>query len=293
MQFTYGGPHAPQVRERLGRHRATCSTSCWRRRASWSGSATTARPAARARVGLDRATSSWASSELRGHRGRPGLAASSSPGSTPRASASTAGATAASWSATRSPTARASPWASRGGTVTDWRQLRQHLHRALHATPQNNPEGYRDSSPCCRPPRTCTASCCSCTATIDDNVHLQNTHAVRLRAAEGGQAVPPDALPEVAARRVDPLLVKHMRETMFAFTRRRCSAARPGGAHDRRRAGAPLVASIRAPGCDASTPGGSARGRRTWLPASASPAALAHAQATAKPLPLPVSAAVI
>ncbi len=48
------------------------------------------------RVGVDRPTSSSACSELAGHRGRPRLAEASSRGSTARASASTAGATAAS-----------------------------------------------------------------------------------------------------------------------------------------------------------------------------------------------------
>ena len=49
MCFTYSGPHAPQVRNRWG-GALRCGTRCWRSRATSCGSATTARPAARARV---------------------------------------------------------------------------------------------------------------------------------------------------------------------------------------------------------------------------------------------------
>ena len=47
LEFTYSGPHAPQCGT-VGAASPTCGTRCWRRRATSSGSATTAPPAAKA-----------------------------------------------------------------------------------------------------------------------------------------------------------------------------------------------------------------------------------------------------
>ena len=89
------GPHAPQVRNAWG-GTATCTTSSSRSRASSSGSATTAARAARAPSRRGPRTSGWARRELADIE--DGLAwLKQQPWVDARASASTAGATAASW----------------------------------------------------------------------------------------------------------------------------------------------------------------------------------------------------
>ena len=87
-----------------------------------------------------------------------------------------------------------------GGTVTDWRDYDTVYTERYMGLPQENPDGYRKSSPRLRPPNLHGALLLIHGA-IDDNVHVAEHDAVRLRAAEGAEAVRADALPEVAPRR--------------------------------------------------------------------------------------------
>ena len=95
-QHTYGGPHAPQVQGRLGRRRAACSTSSSPSSGVWSGSATTAPRAARARSPCGRPTSGSGPSELQDIEDGVAWLKTPALGGSGAASASTAGATAAS-----------------------------------------------------------------------------------------------------------------------------------------------------------------------------------------------------
>ena len=87
-----------------------------------------------------------------------------------------------------------------GGNVTDWRLYDSIYTERLMLMPQNNPEGY-DKTSVIKAAKDLHGDLLLLHGVIDDNVHLQNTHGLHLRAAEGRQAVPPDALREVAARR--------------------------------------------------------------------------------------------
>ncbi len=116
-----------------------------------------------------------------------------------------------------------------GGTVTDWRALRLDLHRALHADAAEQPRGLRTARRVSRRRRTCTASCCSCTALIDDNVHLQNTMQFAYELQKAGKPFRADALPEVAPRRhrsaAGPVTCA---QTMLDFTLEMLLKPRPG-----------------------------------------------------------------
>ena len=59
--------------------------------------------------------------------------------------------------------------------VTDWRNYDSIYTERYMNTPQENPDGLRRHVGGRRRRRTCTAGCCSSTALMDDNVHLQNT----------------------------------------------------------------------------------------------------------------------
>ena len=87
-----------------------------------------------------------------------------------------------------------------GGTVSDWRDYDTVYTERYMGLPAENPDGYRKSSP-----RFAAGDLHGALllihGMIDDNVHMAEHDAVRLRAAEGAEAVPVDALPEVAPRR--------------------------------------------------------------------------------------------
>ena len=99
---------------------------------------------------------------------------------------------------------RASPWASPAAPVTDWRNYDTIYTERYMRTPQNNPEGYRDSAAVRGGRRTCTASCCSIHGAIDDNVHPQNTMQFAYELQKAGKPFQHDAVPEVAPRRHRP-----------------------------------------------------------------------------------------
>ena len=65
-------------------------------------------------------------------------------------------------------------------------------------TPEHNPEGYAATSPLAAA-KDLHGQLLLIHGAIDDNVHPQNTTQLRLRAAEGGQAVPDDDLSARAA----------------------------------------------------------------------------------------------
>ena len=87
-----------------------------------------------------------------------------------------------------------------GGTVADWRDYDTIYTERYMQTPQNNPEGYKKSSPVNCGKRS------SRQAAIDSRRDRRQRapaehDAVCLRIAEGGQAVSDDGVSEVASRR--------------------------------------------------------------------------------------------
>jgi dipeptidyl-peptidase-4 len=103
-----------------------------------------------------------------------------------------------------------------GGTVADWRDYDTVYTERYMGTPQDNPEGYRNSSP-----RFAAANLHGALllihGAVDDNVHLQNTMQF---AYELQQADKPFSLmlyPKSRHGVTDPALVRHMRGMMLDF----------------------------------------------------------------------------
>ncbi len=87
-----------------------------------------------------------------------------------------------------------------GGTVADWRDYDTVYTERYMGLPEENPDGYRKSSP--RFAAGDLQRIADADPRHDRRQRPPGQHdAVRLRAAEGAEAVPVDALPEVAPRR--------------------------------------------------------------------------------------------
>ena len=112
-----------------------------------------------------------------------------------------------------------------GGTVTDWRDYDSVYTERYMGLPQDNPEGYHDSSP-----RWAAANLHGAAAAHPRHDRRQRARAehaaVRLRAAEGAASRSSLMLyPKSRHGVTDPLLVKHMRQMMFDFTLEHLGAA--------------------------------------------------------------------
>jgi dipeptidyl-peptidase-4 len=104
-----------------------------------------------------------------------------------------------------------------GGTVSDWLDYDTVYTERYLGLPQDNPDGYRDSSP-----RWSAAhlhgSLLLVHGEIDDNVHLANTMQLAYELEKADKPFQLMIYPKSRHGVVDPALVKHMREMMFAFT---------------------------------------------------------------------------
>ena len=104
-----------------------------------------------------------------------------------------------------------------GGTVSDWRDYDTVYTERYLGLPRDNPDGYRDSSP-----RWSAAdlhgSLLLIHGEIDDNVHLANTMQLAYELEKAEKPFQLMIYPKSRHGVVDPPLVKHMREMMFAFT---------------------------------------------------------------------------
>jgi len=124
-----------------------------------------------------------------------------------------------------------------GGTVSDWRDYDSIYTERYMGMPQNNPDGYKKSSPRFAA-KDLSGKLLLLHGLIDDNVHVQNT--VQL-AYELQKAAKPFELMFYARSRhgvADPQLVYHMRSLMLDFTMR---TLQPAGAT----AGAPTTTASR------------------------------------------------
>ena len=103
-----------------------------------------------------------------------------------------------------------------GGSVTDWRDYDTIYTERYMQTPQNNPEGYRKSSPV-HFAKDLSGKLLLIHGMIDDNVHMQNTIQFAYELQKAGKQFELMLYPKSRHGITDPLLVKHMRQIMTDF----------------------------------------------------------------------------
>ncbi len=104
-----------------------------------------------------------------------------------------------------------------GGNVTDWRLYDSIYTERLMLMPQNNPEGY-DKTSVLKAAKDLHGDLLLLHGVIDDNVHMQNTLALTYELQKAGKPFRLMLYEKSRHGVVDPLLVKHMRQTMLDFT---------------------------------------------------------------------------
>ncbi|MFN2511290.1 MAG: S9 family peptidase [Pyrinomonadaceae bacterium] len=103
-----------------------------------------------------------------------------------------------------------------GGTVSDWRDYDTIYTERYMGTPQNNPEGYRKSSPV-HAAKDLHGKILLVHGAMDDNVHMQNTIQFVYELQKAGKQFELMVYPKSRHGVTDPLLVKHMRTMMTEF----------------------------------------------------------------------------
>ena len=103
-----------------------------------------------------------------------------------------------------------------GGTVADWRDYDSIYTERYMQTPQNNPEGYKKSSPV-HAAKNLHGKLLLIHGTIDDNVHMQNTMQFVYELQKAGKQFELMLYPKSRHGVTDPLLLKHMRQMMLDF----------------------------------------------------------------------------
>ena len=105
---------------------------------------------------------------------------------------------------------------SSGGTVSDWRNYDSIYTERYMQTPQNNPEGYRKSSPV-HFAKDLHGKLLLIHGAIDDNVHMANTIQFLYELQKSGKQVQLMIYPKSRHGVTDPALVKHMQQMMTDF----------------------------------------------------------------------------
>jgi dipeptidyl-peptidase 4 len=103
-----------------------------------------------------------------------------------------------------------------GGSVTDWRNYDSIYTERYMQTPQNNPEGYKKSSPVTAA-KDLHGKLLLIHGAIDDNVHVQNTMQFVYELQKAGKQFELMLYPKSRHGVNDPLLLKHMRQMMTEF----------------------------------------------------------------------------
>lgn len=103
-----------------------------------------------------------------------------------------------------------------GGTVSDWRNYDSVYTERYMQTPQNNPEGYKKSSPV-NFAKDLHGKLLLIHGAMDDNVHVQNTVQFAYELQKAGKQFQLMLYPKSRHGVTDPLLVKHMRQMMTDF----------------------------------------------------------------------------
>jgi dipeptidyl-peptidase-4 len=116
-----------------------------------------------------------------------------------------------------------------GGTVADWRNYDSVYTERYMGLPDENEEGYRSSAP-----RWAAADLHGALlllhGAIDDNVHVANTMQFAYELQRAQKPFEMMLYPKSRHGVTDPQLVRHLRETMLAFTLRYLGAAAPAPA---------------------------------------------------------------
>lgn len=106
-----------------------------------------------------------------------------------------------------------------GGSVTDWRDYDTIYTERYMGLPQENEEGYRKSSPRWAAEKL-HGNLLLIHGTLDDNVHLQNTIQFAYELQKAEKSFELMLYPKSRHGVTDPLLQKHMRQTMWNFIQR-------------------------------------------------------------------------
>ena len=103
-----------------------------------------------------------------------------------------------------------------GGTVSDWRDYDTIYTERFMRTPQNNPEGYRKSSPRFKA-EDLNGALLLLHGTMDDNVHLQSTLQFVYELQKAGKQFDLMLYPRSRHGITDPELNTHLRHRMLDF----------------------------------------------------------------------------
>ena len=103
-----------------------------------------------------------------------------------------------------------------GGSVTDWRDYDSIYTERYMQTPQNNPDGYKKSSPAAAA-KNLHGKLLLIHGAIDDNVHMQNTIQFVYELQKAGKQFELMLYPKQRHGVTDPLQLKHMRQMMTDF----------------------------------------------------------------------------
>ena len=103
-----------------------------------------------------------------------------------------------------------------GAPVTDWRLYDSIYTERYMGTPQNNPEGYEQTS-VVKAAKNLSGKLLLIHGAIDDNVHMQNSIQFIYELEKAGKQFSFMVYPRSRHGVADPLLVRHMREMMLKF----------------------------------------------------------------------------
>jgi dipeptidyl-peptidase-4 len=103
-----------------------------------------------------------------------------------------------------------------GGTVSDWHDYDSIYTERYMRTPQNNPDGYRKSSPRYAA-KDLHGKLLLIHGAMDDNVHVQNTIQFAYELQKADKEFQLMLYPKSRHGVTDPLLVRHMRQMMTDF----------------------------------------------------------------------------
>jgi dipeptidyl-peptidase 4 len=112
-----------------------------------------------------------------------------------------------------------------GAPVTDWRNYDSVYTERYMKTPQNNPDGYKRTAPRFAADRL-QARMLLIHGTIDDNVHSQNSEQFVYELQRAGKSFEFMIYPRSRHGIGDPLLNKHLQQTIFDFVLRTVGAGR-------------------------------------------------------------------
>jgi dipeptidyl-peptidase 4 len=103
-----------------------------------------------------------------------------------------------------------------GGTVADWANYDSVYTERYMLTPEHNPEGYKAGSPLAAAANL-SGKLMLIHGAIDDNVHMANTIQFAYELQKAGRQFDLMLYPKSRHGVTDPLLVKHMRQMMTDF----------------------------------------------------------------------------